>query len=80
MIKLEVTVDELEALNNAIVLLRVCGDYTKPSILPDLHLKLENLLELYTKGGEIELPIPERLRTLGVTRHVKVIPPRNPDD
>jgi len=46
--------------------------------LPDLHLKLENALELWINGATIELPIPEHFKRLGVSRWEKEYPP-HPD-
>ena len=45
--------------------------------LPDLHLKLENALELWINGATIELPIPEHFRKLGVSKWEKEYPPHD---
>jgi len=77
--EIDVTRKELEALIACVMESRineVQDEFTE--MLPDLHLKLENALELWINGATIELPIPEHFKRLGVSRWEKEYPP-HPD-
>ena len=76
--QIDVTRKELEALIACVMESRineVQDEFTE--MLPDLHLKLENALELWINGATIELPIPEHFRKLGVTKWEKEYPPHD---
>jgi len=45
--------------------------------LPDLHLKLENALQLWIYGGTVELPVPEHFKRIGTVKWEKVYPPHD---
>lgn len=76
---IEVTVKELEHLISCVMQSRanyantVDHDYLME--LADLHLKLENALELWTNGGVVEIPVPAHLKKLGVQKWEKEYPP-----
>jgi hypothetical protein len=76
---LEVTREELEDLIACVMESRCDYFGHSPtetlSRLPDLHLKLENALELWINGATVELPIPEHFRKLGVSKWEKEYPP-----
>jgi len=76
--QIDVTRKELEALIACVMESRineVQDEFTE--MLPDLHLKLENALELWINGATIELPIPEHFRKLGVSKWEKEYPPHD---
>lgn len=77
---IEVTRKELELLIDAMVILRVTGGTGHADVdmlLPDLHLKLENALELWIYGGEVKLPVTPRMKEMGVVGWTKVCPPHD---
>jgi hypothetical protein len=75
----EVTRKELEELIDAVMLHRCNhdGDADYGMMLTDLHLKLENVLELWIHGGEVELPIPAHMKAMGVDKWTRVYPPHD---
>ena len=68
--KLEVSREELEILIDAVMMHRIdtpptCVgglDYIKK--VADLHVKLEEALELWIHGGVVEVPIPDYLKDI----------------
>jgi len=76
--QIDVTRKELEALIGCIMECRINGDVDLDTEgFPDLHLKLENALELWINGGTVELPIPEQFKKLGVSKWEKEYPPHD---
>ena len=77
--QIDVTKNELEHLIACVMDARAdyadVGDHDYLMALADLHLKLENALQLWTEGGTVELPIPPSLQRLGVTKYEKEYPP-----
>ena len=76
--EIDVTRKELAALIACVMESRineVQDEFTE--MLPDLHLKLENALELWINGGTVELPIPEQFKKLGVSKWEKEYPPHD---
>ena len=66
--KLEVTREELEDLIQSVMLLR-CDLSVEPEMgqrLINLHVKLEETLELWINGGLVEVPIPPHLQGIGI--------------
>lgn len=78
-ISLEVTRDEMEDLIQAVMLLRadLSIDPDMSYRLEELHIKLEERLDLWIHGGEIEVPIPEHLKGMGVASIHKVYEPHD---
>jgi len=76
-----VSKEELELLIATVLDARLTGEYTidEAAMLADLHLRLEENLETWINGGEIELPITKRQAALGVTSHVRVYEPHEED-
>ena len=82
--QIDVTRMELESLIQCVVECRLHATIESESCmfmntedLPDLHLKLENALELWINGGTVELPIPEQFKKLGVSKWEKEYPPHD---
>jgi hypothetical protein len=78
--QIDVTRKELEALIEAILHSRLYNDGTPEEgiLLMELHLKLENALELWIHGATVEIPVPEHFKKLGVSKWEVEHPP-HPD-
>lgn len=74
---IELTREELEAAIDAVLLHRLNndGDADYGMMLATLHLRLENALELWINGGEVDIPVPEHMKAMGVSAWKKVYPP-----
>jgi len=80
---IEVTRKELEALIENVMNHRIeCKPdeeirYEYCTMLSILHSKLEDALELWINGGEVELPVPAHMKAMGVNKWTKVHPPHD---
>lgn len=76
---IELTREQLEATIDAVMIHRINhdGDAEHGMVLAELHLKLENALELWIYGGSIELPVPEHMKKMGVRSWTKECPPHD---
>lgn len=83
--RLDFNKSELEDLISCVMLRRVeeahpdhmgAPDFDFLMRLADLHLRLENALEVLTNGGEIKMPVSEEMKKLGVTDITMVYEPR----
>jgi len=77
---IDVTRKELEALIEAILHSRLYNEGTQEEgrMLAELHLKLEDALELWINGATTEIPVPAHFKRLGVTKWEVEHPP-HPD-
>lgn len=75
--RVDLTQHELELTIAAVLDARAGGEYHPDDLMVfrDLHTKLEQSLEVFLKGGEVELYVSEEFKSLGVARHYAVIQP-----
>jgi hypothetical protein len=72
---------DLDDLIDALLFMRVAGEpeFDLAMRLSDIHLRLENELEAWTNGGEIEIPLSPALKAAGAKQMFKVYE-AHPDD
>jgi len=80
---LEVTREELEILIDAMMFHRIdtqptcVGGLEYIEKIGNLHVKLEETLELWINGGLIEMPVSEKMKALGVASIHREYPPHD---
>jgi len=77
--KFEVSREQLEDLIQAVMYLRtdLTLDFEMGERLVDLHIKLEDALELWINGGEVEIPVPPHYKAMGVNKWTLIHPPHD---